>query len=690
MSMSHPQIVRSLESGMGKAVAERTILRRNQDGSFETWSDVAHRVALGNSLLANDATHGSTEYQLLNKHIAQASILMSGRHLQHGDETQPARNMEIFTNCSTSATTYALFYLLLNGSGVGRCYDDDFILVDWNNAPNLRVVLSNKHPDFDWSAHEDVRDAEHKYGRDSKSVMWYKVPDTREGWAQAVEVWENAAFEKIHKDKTLILDFSDVRYKGSPIGGMQNRPASGPVPLMNAFLKAASLKGSDIPPWKQAMYIDHYFAECVLVGGARRAARLSMKIWTDKDIIDFIRVKRPIEFNGKSLDEVIEFRKSNSVYGFLWSSNNSVAVDSEFWNLLDVKRSDERYHEPLTKHARKVWKELIACAYADGTGEPGLINVDKLHRNDEGWDKLTNSGHSYVGSKKYQIREETEILMSRLAKRAKRKRYNMTVNPCSEISINILGAYCTIADIVPFFCETLDEAEEAFRVATRALMRVNTMDSLYKLEVERTNRIGVGMTGIHEFAWKFFRVGFRDLINPDFEKYALMEENWEKDPNSDPRVRAASFWKTLERFNAAVKDEAKKYAAFMGTTVPHTMTTIKPAGCGVLSTPVRTTDGIKTFEEIFKMSGVDISVMKAGEWFNPAEGLLVYDRNDEEKKVTKLYCNGVEEIYEIILEEDGSVYKFTGNHRFLTDQGWKRVDELSGDENIISILTEHM
>src|SRR5882757_1245213 len=406
--------------------------------------------------------------------------------------------------------------------------------------------------------------------------MWFRVPDTREGWAQALEVWENAAFEKIHKDKMLILDFSKIRARGLPIGGMQNRPSSGPVPLMNAFMKAASLKGSDLSPWKQAMYVDHYFSECVLVGGARRAARMSTKIWTDPEIVDFVRVKRPIEFHGLSAEQVIEYRKTKQPFSFLWSSKNSVAVDAEFWMFLDIKRNDEKYGSSLAKHARKVWKEIIACSYADGTGEPGFLNVDMLHRNDDGWDKLIKE--TYAGSKKYHIREETELLMSRLAKRAKRKKYNMIVNPCGEVALSVLGGYCVIADVVPYFCETLDEAEEAFRVAARALIRVNTMDSFYRLEVQRTNRIGVGMTGVHEFAWKFFKIGFRDMINPDFEKYATMEEGWENNPDSDPRVRAASFWRTMERFNMAVKDEADLYANKLGVTVPHTMTTIKPAG----------------------------------------------------------------------------------------------------------------
>jgi hypothetical protein len=120
-----------------------------------------------------------------------------------------------------------------------------------------------------------------------------------------------------------------------------------------------------------------------------------------------------------------------------------------------------------------------------------------------------------------------------------------------------LGGFCVIADVVPFHADTLDEAEEAFRVATRALLRVNLMNSIYSKEVTRTNRIGVGMTGVHEFAWKFFKFGFRDLVDEEKSK---------------------DFWMTMARFNRTVKDEATKYSAYLGQSVPHTMTTIKPAG----------------------------------------------------------------------------------------------------------------
>lgn len=546
---------KNFHAGMGQAVAERTILRKKEDGKWETWADVADRVALGNSMLCEKKEDQKREYETLHKHLLNATTLMSGRHLQHGDETQPERNMEVFTNCSTSSTSFMLFYLLMNGSGVGRSYDDDMMLVNWDNAPALRCVLSETHPNFDFSAHESVRDAKHKYGN-GKDVLWHLVDDTREGWAKALEIWENAAFEKIHKDKLLILDFSNVRPKGSPIKGMQKRPASGPVPLMNAFNKAASLKNTGLPRWLQTIYIDHYFAECVLVGGARRAARMSTKTWKDKSVIDFITIKRPIEFYGKSVKEITEIRENSSPMGFLWSSNNSITVDQEFWNLLSIKKNEEEYNTEMAKHAREVFKLTVSASYGDGTGEPGFINVDKLNQNKTETENLIST-ECIIGSKKYSLSEDTYLYINKLLKKALKKQNFMICNPCGEISIAVWGAFCTIADVVPFHADSIDDAEDAFRAVTRALIRVNTMDSVYKKEVKRTNRIGVGITGIHEFAWKFFKLGFRDLIDEEKSK---------------------EFWMTMSRFKRAVKEEAEKYSKELGVNIPHSDTTIKPAG----------------------------------------------------------------------------------------------------------------
>lgn len=622
---------RTLHPGMGQAVAERTILRKianlfyvdtldavkvsvndplldqvrdyaalagkpfEIDMASETphfpverlelWSDVADRVSAGNTALHDS---GADDLEGFRNHLRSATILMSGRHLQHGDEKQPQRNLEVFSNCSTSASSFLLFYLLLNGSGVGRSYDDDMMVVNWDDAPNVRCVLDETHGDYQFGIDESVNDAKHKYGNGEK-VHWFKVPDSREGWAMAIEKMETMTFQKAYRDHLLVLDFSDVRKKNSPIVGMQGRPSSGPRPMMEALHKIASLKGAGMPMWRQAMYVDHYLAEPVLVGGARRAARMAVKYWKDKSVLDFIQVKRPLELVGLSLDEIIERKKQGGLpYPFLWSSNNSIGVDQEFWDLLALKPDDKRYNSPLARHAREVDRLASECAYADGTGEPGYLNLDQLTQKDKDRESLLDG--NFVGSERYQVEPATKILLSALAHRAAKKKLWTIVNPCGEIPLAVYGGYCVIADNVPFHSETLEQVLDAGGHSARALIRVNLMDSLYGPETRRTNRIGVGQTGVHEFAWKFFKVGFRDLVNPDFSAYQtatrdafeafdhplevieLLREN------ANPRVRAAAFWEFQGQFARHVMRAAFDYADKLGVKRPHTVTTIKPAG----------------------------------------------------------------------------------------------------------------
>jgi len=555
---------RAYDKGMGEAVANRTINRKKPDGTVENWGEVAHRVALGNALLDPRLGYSEKEYHDMNHHLRQASLLMSGRHLQHGDADQPKRNMEVFTNCSTSATTFLSFYLLLNGSGVGRSYDDAMMQVNWNLMPIVVPVIDSFHGDVTtgeitpWSK----RDAEHMYA--GKKIHVYKVPDSREGWASAYEKVETMAFAGCYREDVLILDFSDVRPKGSPIKGMQNRPSSGPGPMMEALRKMSKLRNAGMDPWRATMFADHYAAECVLVGGARRAARMATKNWKDKTVLSFIELKRG---------------------GFLWSSNNSVMVDNEFWDAVKyvATRMQAQYYQLSDKTMFDelvgknyftdtqiwAWQVFTASCYAsyhDGTGEPGFITVERLTWNPEGSDVLLDG--DFAESEKMKLSAEGKLLNRTLANAWRNMQFKVITNPCGEIVLNLLGGYCVIADVVPFFAaydvvgrreyDVWDaDAEDAFRVATRALIRTNLMDSMYNKEVKRTNRIGVGITGLHEYAWARFGYGWKDLVD---------------------ETKSIDFWNMLSRFKRAVQQEAYKYSAELNVTIPHTDTTMKPAG----------------------------------------------------------------------------------------------------------------
>ena len=582
---------RPLDPGMGLAVARRTVFRPEDRDDF---GRVADRVAAGNMALLRrplSPTERAEQARLRNA-IATGALLTSGRHLQHGDAEQPGRNMEVFTNCASAITSFALFYLLLNGSGVGRAYDDELIAVDWGRAPRLLLHLSPSHPDF-----PDTRAEIHRFGAEFGLLPWgttldalseeqeaeirawiareflpdpaeapadairHVIEDSREGWGKAVELLESMAFAG-ESHRTLLLDFSRIRPRGSPISGMQGRPASGPLSLMRAFVnlrhqviepaRHRTPEDEALQPWEQALLVDHHLSVEVQVGGARRAARMATKSWRDPGIFRFIRAKSE---------------------GGLWTANNSVMVDRAFWEGVRAARAGSA--DPLARHALAVFEEATRCAFING--EPGFINGDLLedHRTGQAWRKPVHEDGRDLRSARYQA-DHAVALLAELSRRAARARFPVTTNPCGEITLHVTGGYCVIADFAPLLACPVDLAtlrpgevpeeiaalwdarvEDSVRLGVRFLMRANSMDALYAEEVRRTNRMGIGPTGLHEWAWMRFGLAFDDLLD---------------------EARSAPFWTMLERLSEAAKEEGDAYAEELGLGRPFTVTTVKPAG----------------------------------------------------------------------------------------------------------------
>ena len=578
-----PLPARQLEAGMGLAVARRTVFRPED---AECFGRVADRVAAGNmSLLGRPLTAAELDEQArLRNAIATGALMTSGRHLQHGDIDQASRNMEVFTNCATAIASFAKFYLLLNGSGVGRAYDDELVAVDWAEAPETLLYLSPAHRDYphgeadlrrfaaelalpgeavrDWIGRELLADLAHA----PADAIIHRVADSREGWAKAIELLESLAFQGARATK-IVFDLSAIRPRGAPIRGMQGRPASGPISLLRALLnirrhviEPARARGADLPLWEQALLVDHHLSVEVQVGGARRAARMATKSWRDPGIFRFIRCKSE---------------------GGMWTANHSVMVDGEFWqhvaqatDLIADGGSPENF-APLTRHALAVFEDVTRCAYING--EPGLINGDRLedHRTGSAWKKPVHEDGRDFRSIRYQV-DHAAGLLAVLSAHANAARFPVTTNPCGEIVLHVTGGYCVIADFAPLLacpgapeeympgCIPAGDAalwdarvEEAVRLGVRFLSRANTMDALYAEEVKRTNRMGIGPTGLHEWAWVRFGLAFDDLLD---------------------EARSAPFWDMLAHLSAVAKQEGDACAAELDRPAPFTVTTVKPAG----------------------------------------------------------------------------------------------------------------
>jgi hypothetical protein len=292
------------------------------------------------------------------------------------------------------------------------------------------------------------------------------------------------------------------------------------------YFIARHIKGQGYPKWKQAVFVDHMLAKAVVVGGARRSARMATKHWSDPDAFEFCTLKRD---HPESL----------------WTANYSLTVDEEFWNAV-AEKDDGPW---------KLFLHATMSSYGDRTGEPGFINADKLEMNPEGLEQYKDGNWSNEG--RYPLEEDTKKYHKAIYRLFQKAKVKHITNPCGEISLLTLMGYCVIADLVPYHLDSLEEFEQYIRVTTRALIRTNLMNSIYEKEVNRTNRIGVGFTGLHEFAWKFFKLGFQDLIDEE---------------------KSQEFWDFIKQCADVVDDEAEVYSKRLGVNVPHTTRTMKPAG----------------------------------------------------------------------------------------------------------------
>jgi hypothetical protein len=279
---------------------------------------------------------------------------------------------------------------------------------------------------------------------------------------------------------------------------------------------------------------------------------MATKSWRDPGILRFIRAKSE---------------------GGLWTANNSVMVDAGFWDAVHAARAGSE--EPLHHHALAVFEEATRCAFING--EPGFINGDRLedHRTGSAWERPVDTAGEGFRSRRYQV-DAGASLLAELTRRAAATDFPVTTNPCGEITLHVTGGYCVIADFAPLLACPVPfgqvtpgavdpdtaalwdaRVEDSVRLGVRFLMRANRMDSLYAREVARTNRMGVGPTGLHEWAWMRFGLGFADLLD---------------------EARSAPFWAMLDRLSAAAKEEAGWYADALGMRRPVTVTTVKPAG----------------------------------------------------------------------------------------------------------------
>ncbi|WP_043470363.1 ribonucleoside-triphosphate reductase, adenosylcobalamin-dependent [Kitasatospora sp. MBT66] len=330
-----------------QTVYERTYRREKADGTLETWPETVRRVVDGNLKLVNSRYIEPGEREALTNLIEDFRALPAGRHLKSSGVADYALN-----NCWAAGWdaekpeehfTFALLRLA-EGGGVGSNYSNrylsDFPAV--RSTVRVHVVCDPEHPDYLDMIEAGLISGEYSH-------TWagaYPVEDSREGWAKALGGLIRAAHRDDLASLNRVFDVSRVRHKGAALrkfGGT----ASGPAPFAELLIKAGDvLAGAAGGPLTgmDAMAIDHEIARCIVSGGVRRSARMSIMHWADPQIGEFLACKAD--------------------QGQHWTTNISVEVDGEF--ITQARAGGEK--------AALVLAELATGATKNG--EPGFWNSE--------------------------------------------------------------------------------------------------------------------------------------------------------------------------------------------------------------------------------------------------------------------------------------------------------------------------
>lgn len=234
-------------------------------------------------------------------------------------------------------------------------------------------------------------------------------------------------------------------------------------------------------------------------------------------------------------------------------------------------------------------------------------------------------------------------------------------NPCGEIYLRSAGL-CNLSEVVIRPDDSLEDLCRKVEIATvigtyqSLLTEFRYIRTIWKKNAEEERLLGVSLTGI--------------MDHPILSKVTDEAKMW------------------LTRMREVSIQTNKQWSNTLGIEQSVACTCVKPSGCQGLDNVIKTSKGEMTMRQLYERAGWTEDKMTGmeREWLsaNLTNFPNVYDENGDEQEITGLFVNGVEPVYEIEFR-DGNIYKFTGNHQLLTTNGWKRVDELTGEDDVVSL-----
>lgn len=365
---------------LGWVTYKRTYARWLDDKNrSENWDETVKRVIEGNinldPRLKNDPSEKTiheltAEAKQLFRLVYGLAATPSGRNLWISGTDYQKRNGDSLNNCwfiairpqkygnshivpayltqdqiAPSMPFSFLFDQLMKGGGVGFSVVDENInqIPKLDQKVDLAIVIDKKSKSYDASLKLGATDLDEwkEANQEKEDYIYYKLPDTREGWVLANARLIDMHFNSTNPEnkKKLVLDISDIRPYGAKIHGFGGT-ASGPMPLIEMLFDINQIlndrAGQNLTA-VDATDICNLIGKTVVAGNVRRSAELALG---SSDNQAFITMKQD----------------KKKLYHHRWASNNSVAINSEFDNYQPI--ADSILHN----------------------GEPGVVNLE-LSRN---------------------------------------------------------------------------------------------------------------------------------------------------------------------------------------------------------------------------------------------------------------------------------------------------------------------
>lgn len=274
----------------------------------ETWEEIVTR---NKQMHINKFPQLTEMIEDAYKLVYDKRVLPSMRSAQFAGEAARKSNVRLYNCAYLPIDSHRAFdeilYLLLCGTGVGYS-------VRQSDISQLPTVKSLEEGRFNT----------------------YTVPDSIEGWATAVRVLIESYFFG-HRD--VVFDYNEIRPMGSRLtsGGI----APGPVPLMRAMIAVKRILQSVTPDSRLSSLQVHdivcHLSDCVLAGGIRRSALLTLFDNNDKEMLT-------CKFWENIKDNPQRYRANNSVsidreqvsyadFCSLWSTikNSNAGEPGIFW-----------------------------------------------------------------------------------------------------------------------------------------------------------------------------------------------------------------------------------------------------------------------------------------------------------------------------------------------------------------------